>query len=194
MSYQLGGNLLYSEFETLLGRVEFSINSRPLALAAVSNLSQQEDMMQPLTPNQLLLGRNTAEVPTMEYDVSNKFCARVAYVQNVHTEWWARWIEEVLPTLIPCKKWQSRQRNMMKGDMVMLNYKGNLVDDYKLAKVTDVYPDEQGVVRTVQVSYRKRYKREPVEVYRSKPLVYEKVGVQRLTLLQPVGEDLPSGE
>ena len=44
------------------------------------------------------------------------------------------------------------------------------------------------------MSYRKRYKREPVEVYRSKPVVYEKVGVQRLTLLQPVGEDLPSGE
>ena len=83
---------------------------------------------------------------------------------------------------------------MMKGDVVMLNYKGNLVDDYKLAKVTDVYPDEQGVVRTVQVSYRKRYKREPVEVYRSKPLVSEKVGVQRLTLLQPVDEDLPTGE
>ena len=57
-----------------------------------------------------------------------------------------------------------------------------------------MYPDEQGVVRTVQVSYRKRYKREPVEVYRSKPLVSEKVGVQRLTLLQPVDEDLPTGE
>ena len=190
----VGRQLTYSEFETLLGRVEFSINSRPLALAAVSNTSQQEDMMQPLTPNQLLLGRNTAEVPPMEYDVSNRFCARVAYVQNVHTEWWARWIEEVMPTLIPCKKWKSKQRNMMKGDVVMLNYKGNLVDDYKLAKVTDVYPDEQGVVRTVQVSYRKRYKREPVEVYRSKPLVSEKVGVQRLTLLQPVDENPPTGE
>ena len=81
----VGRQLTYSEFETLLGRVEFSINSRPLALAAVSNTSQQEDMMQPLTPNQLLLGRNTAEVPPMEYDVSNKFCARVAYMCRMCT-------------------------------------------------------------------------------------------------------------
>ena len=83
---------------------------------------------------------------------------------------------------------------MMKGDVVMLNYKGNLVDDYRLAKVTEVFPDEQGLVRSVQVSFRKRDKREPVEVYRSKALVSEKVGVQRLSLLQAVGEDYPTGE
>ena len=190
----VGRQLTYSEFETLLGRVEYSINSRPLGLATVSNTSQQEDMMQPLTPNQLLLGRNTAEVPPMEYDDNNKFSARVAYVQNVHAEWWARWIAEVLPTLIPCKRWKSKHRNLEKGDVVMLNYKGNLVDDYRLAKVTDVYPDEQGLVRTVQVSFRKRNKKEPVGEYRSKPLVSEKVGVQRLTLIQPVRENLPTGE
>ena len=189
-----GRQLTYSEFETLLGRVEYSVNSRPLALATVSNTSQQEDMMQPLTPNQLLLGRTNAEVPAMSYDDNNKFSARVAYVQNVHAEWWARWIDDVLPTLIPCRKWKSKQRNLQKGDVVMLSYKGNLVDDYRLAKVTDVFPDEQGLVRSVQVSFRRRDKREPVEVYRSKPLVSEKVGVTRLSLIQSVGEDLPTGE
>ena len=160
-----GQQLTYSEFETLLGRVEYSVNSRPLALAPVSNTSQQEDMMQPLTPNQLQLGRNTAEVPAMNYDETNKFTARIAYVQSVHTEWWGRWIQEVLPTLIPCKKWKNIKRNLEIGDVVMLNYKENLVDDYRLAKVTDVFPDKQGLVRTVQVSFRRRDKREPAEVY-----------------------------
>ena len=189
-----GKQLTYSEMETLLGRVEYSVNSRPLALATISNTSQQEDFMQPLTPNQLQLGRNTAEVPPMDYDWSNKFCARLAYVESVHTEWWKKWIEEVLPTLVPCKKWKNPQRNLQVDDIVMMCYKGNLVDDYRLAQVTRVYPDMRGLVRTCEVSFRKRDKKEPREVYKSKGLVTEKIAVQRLSLLQAAGEDLPTGE
>jgi hypothetical protein len=189
-----GKQLTYSEMETLLGRVEYSINCRPLALAPISNTSQQEDFMQPLTPNQLQLGRNSAEVPPMEYDETNKFSARLAYVQSVHSEWWARWIEEVLPTLIPCKKWKRASRNLQIGDIVMMLYKGNLVDDYRLAKVVQVFPDERNLVRTVEVSYRKRIKKEPREVYKSKDLVTEKIAVQRLSLLQAVDEELADGE
>ena len=189
-----GKQLTYSEIETLLGRVEFSINCRPLALASISNTSQQEDFLQPLTPNQLQLGRNTAEVPPMDYDSSNKFSARLAYVQSVHTEWWSRWIEEVLPTLIPCKKWKDSKRNLKVGDIVMMLYKGNLVDDYRLAKVTQVYPDEKNLVRTVDVSFRRRSRNESREVYKSKDLVTEKIAVQRLSLLQAAGEQLASGD
>ena len=189
----LGKDLTYSEFETLLARVEYSINCRPLALASTSNTSQQEETLQPLTPNQLLLGRNTAEVPSMEYDQYNKFSARIAYVQSVHKDWWDKWIVEVLPTLVPCRKWKSSKRNLKKGDVVMLNYKGNLVDDYRLALVTKVFPDEKGLVRTVQISFRKRNSREPANVYKSKPLASEKVGVQRLSLIQPVDEELYEG-
>ena len=182
--------LTYCEFETLLGRVELSVNSRPLGLANVSNSSQQEDILQPLTPNMMLLGRNTAEVPAMNYASDSRFCSRVGYVQSIHEEWWSRWIVEVLPTLIPCRKWKQPHRNLCVGDIVMLNYKGNLVDDYRLARVAEVYPDGENQVRTVLINYRKKVKGEGVEEYRCKPLTAELVGVQRLTLLQPVGEKL----
>ena len=33
-----------------------------------------------------------------------------------------------------------------------MRYKGNLVDDYRLAMVTKVYPDDRNMVITVQVS------------------------------------------
>ena len=112
----------------------------------------------------------------------------------MHSEWWARWIEEVLPTLIPCKKWKKASRNLQVGDIVMMLYKGNLVDDYRLAKVTQVFPDERNLVRTVEVSYRKRMKKEPSEVYKSKELVSEKIAAQRLSLLQAVDEQLADGE
>ena len=96
-----GKVLIYSEMVTLLARIAFSVNSRPLALANVSNTSQQEDDLVPLTPNQLLLGHNTAEKPDMLYEECDKFSARLNYIQSLHKEWWQRWIEDVLPTLIP---------------------------------------------------------------------------------------------
>ena len=84
-------------------------------------------------------------------------------------------------------------KNLRVGDIVMMVYQGNLVNDYRLAMVTGVFPDKKGLVRTVKVSYRKKMKNEAPEVYRSKPLVEEKVGVQRLALLQGVGEEQPTG-
>ena len=188
-----GQVLRYSEMVTLLARVAFSINSRPLALGDVSGTSQQDDDLMPLTPNQLLLGHTTSEVPEMEYDDCGKFSTRLNYIKSVHDEWWRRWIQDVLPTLIPCRKWKDKKRNLRVGDVVMMVYKGNLVDDYRLAMVTQVFPDERDIVRTVEVSYGKRSRRESPEVYRSKPLVREKIGVQRLSLLQAVGEDKPTG-
>ena len=75
-SLPAGRELRYSEMETLLSRVAMSINSRPLALKNVSSTSQQDEDMMPLTPNQLLLGHNTAEKPSMEYSEDNRFSAR----------------------------------------------------------------------------------------------------------------------
>ena len=68
-----GKELSYSEMVTLLSRIAFSVNSRPLALADVSPTSQQEEDLVPLTPNQLLLGHNTAEKPCMEYDENDRY-------------------------------------------------------------------------------------------------------------------------
>ena len=93
-----GVELTYAEVVTLLAKITYSINSRPLTIQDTSPTSQQEDVMVPLTPNHLLLGRATIDVPDMEYDENNKFSARLAYVQQVHKAWWDRWIQDVLPT------------------------------------------------------------------------------------------------
>ena len=102
-------------------------------------------------------------------------------------------MEEVLPKLIPCRKWAARSRNLSVGDIVMMVYPGSMVDDYRLCKVTKVYPDKKNIVRTVQVSYRKKNTREAVEVCKTRPLIVEDVGVQRLALLQADGEEVPTG-
>merc|ERR1712121_66674 len=105
------------------------------------------DDMMPITPNHLLLGRATIDIPDMEYDPSSKFSARLAYVEQVYKTWWDKWIQDVLPTLVPCKRWKQIHRNVRVGDVVMMKYAGSIKDEYRLARILEVYPDDRGLVR-----------------------------------------------
>ena len=75
----------------------------------------------------------------------------------------------------------------------MMCYPNQLKDDYRIAKVLEVYPDEKDLVRTVRVGYRRRNKREQADTYWKKPLVEEVVAIQRLSILQAASESLPTG-
>ena len=188
-----GSILTYAEMVTLLSKISYSINTRPLTLQSISPDSQQEDNMLPLTPNHLLLGRGQIEVPNVTYDEENKFSARLNYVQEVHNAWWARWIQDVLPTLVPCRRWKHIRKNLKVDDIVLMKYEGNLQDDYRLARVIEVYPDQKDLVRTAKVVFRKRDKREKPGDYWKKPLKEQVVAVQRLAVLQAAGEKPPPG-
>ena len=59
-----------------------------------------------------------------------------------------------------------------------MKYPGNLQDDYRRAKVIEVYPDHKNLVRTVKVGFRKRDKRDKPQEYWKKPLVEQIVPVQ----------------
>ena len=77
---------------------------------------------------------------------------------------------------------------MQIGDICLLFYPGSLTGKYKLVRVEEVHPDSQGVVRTVSIKYKKRLKNEKAEQYSKKAMVVERVGVQRLVLVQPVND------
>ena len=186
--------LSYDELVTLLASVSYSINQRPLGLANTSQNSLQEDQLMPITPNMMLLGKNSNESPPLDYSEDEKFCSRLGYVATVESEWWKKWVKEVMPTLLPLPKWKKEQKNLQVGDVVQMWYQGNFKDNYRLAIVTKVYPDGKELVRTVSVKYRKRDQREPKEVYRSKPLIEEKVAVQRLQLIQSSNEEEDKAE
>ena len=65
--------LAYDELVTLLARISCSINSRPLGFTNVSSSDQQEDIIMPLTPNHMLLGRSSPESPPLEYSEGDRF-------------------------------------------------------------------------------------------------------------------------
>ena len=193
LALQPGEILTYAEIVTLFAKVSYSINSRPLALQDTSSNCQQEDDMMPITPNQLLLGRSNIEVPAMSFSADNKYSARLNYVQQVYNVWWSKWIDTVLPTLVPCKRWKEIRKNLKQDDIVLMKYSGNIEDDYRRARVLEVYPDYKNLIRTAKVGFRKRDKREKPEDYWKKPLTEQIVPVQRLAILQSRGEPLPIG-
>ena len=54
LSLHPGVILSYPELQTLLAKITYTVNSRPLGLSCVSGSSQQEDIIQPITPNMML--------------------------------------------------------------------------------------------------------------------------------------------
>ena len=185
----------YDELVTLLARISTSINSRPLGLSSTSGSDQQEDNFVPITPNHMLLGRATPETPPMEYSESDKFCQRVAFVAALEKDWWDRWVKTVLPTLFPARKWKKEESNLCVGDIVLVIFPGKIKDYSSLAMVTKVHPDQKGLVRKVDVKYRRKVSTESPFECNSKGKMEEKeVAVQRLVLVIPASNSESASE
>ena len=60
--------ITYGEFVTLLAQVSYTINTRPIG---VFGGNDQNDEIQPITPNQLLIGRSSFDTKAPEYDLDN---------------------------------------------------------------------------------------------------------------------------
>ena len=136
----------------------------------------------------MLLGRSSPDSPPMDYTENDEFCQRVVYVAEVEKIWWKHWIKEVLPTILPARKWKSKSTNLRMGDIVMLTYKGNFKDDYILAKVIETFPDKTGLVRKVRIKYRKKNIKEDATKCKS-TMLEEIIAVQRLVLIEPVSDE-----
>ena len=76
------------------------INSRPIGVVTGS------DPMQPsaITPNHLLLGRATSEVVKGPFDDKRNPNKRMKFLESLVEDWWKRWYESVLPSLVPSYK------------------------------------------------------------------------------------------
>ena len=144
--------------------------------------------MLPITPNMLLIGRSSDVSPPMVYSADDKFCRRLAYVDQVEQDWWDRWYKQVLPTLFQYKKWKRKQDNLQVDDIVMMQYPGHFKDDYTLARISEVHPDPEGLVRVVTVQFRKKNPKESKTVCNSRSLITEKVAIHRLHRLDLADE------
>ena len=149
--HKIGGNVLsYAELQTALFEIANIINSRPIGIVSGSDPEQPT----PITPNDLLLGRSTGEVPQGPFDDCRVINRRFRFVQNLVTEWWESWYQTVLPSLVPSYKWKQRHRNVQVGDVCLIQYKKERRATYRLGRVVEVQKGEDGLVRKVTLKYK----------------------------------------
>jgi len=144
---------------TFMTEVERIINDRPLT-APSSDASDP----QPLSPNDLLLLRSNASIPTGIYDKLSCYTRRwyhqAQYLANV---FWKRWVREYLPTLQQRQKWQTVRRNFKVNDVVLVSDEQVPRGKWPLARIVETYPDKEGVVRSVKVQTTSAAKVRPID-------------------------------
>ena len=130
---------------TLLTIAEGIINDRPITPS-----SSDPDSLEALTPNHLLLMR-PASLPRVPVGEGERLRIAWKQVQYMADVFWKRWVREYVPMLVRRTKWSQPSANVSPGDIVLQ------VDDltprgqWRLAKVTETFPGEDGLVRTAKI-------------------------------------------
>ena len=120
----IGRSLLtYVELSTLLVEVECIINSRPLTYV----YDDQDGVSYPLTPSQLINGRNLSLLPNdYHYEIVStheSLSKRAKYNARVLSQFIARWRKEYLTSLLEAymPKNSLKEPNVNVGDVVILS-------------------------------------------------------------------------
>ena len=131
---------------TVMAEAESIVNSRPLVPIIF------EPGEEPLTPNHLLLLRGNANLPPGLFE--KKECyprRRWRQAQFLANQFWQRFKREFLPHIIHRQKWFNKQRNLRINDVVLIADDSAPRSRWALGRITSVYPDSNGTVRTVLV-------------------------------------------
>ena len=91
------GNQVLSPFElyTYLLEVANMVNSRP-----IGRVPNDPDDGTYISPNDILLGRSTSEVPQGPFRETKNPRHRVEFVQKLVDSFWRKWSRDVFPSLV----------------------------------------------------------------------------------------------
>ena len=145
--------------QTLLCEVESIMNSRPL-----TPVSGDASDMEALTPNHILLLKAQQNLPPMKTNSKENYVQRRwKLVQQLADIFWHRWTREYLPMLQQRQKWICPQRNAAIGDVVLVKDETMARNEWPLAKIIEVMPGSDGLVRQVRVRTRSTTLVRPVD-------------------------------
>lgn len=138
-----------TSLRTFLYEVMAIVNSRPLTTEYLNDPSGPE----PLTPNHILTMKSTIILPppgqfTREDLYLRKRWRRVQFLAN---EFWTQWKKEYLLNLQSRQKWYKNRRNLKVNDIVLLQDDLAPRNEWKLARVIEVYPGSDGMVRKLKL-------------------------------------------
>lgn len=139
--------LTYEQLVTILAEIEAVLNSRP-----ISAVSADPTDFSYLTPGHFLTGAPLNSYP--EQNVSDtptnllKFWSICTHVKQL---FWKYWKNIYLTTLQSRPKWQNVMPNIKVGTLVILRESNTPPLQWPMARVTQVYPGADNIVRAVEV-------------------------------------------
>ncbi|XP_026744319.1 uncharacterized protein LOC113505711 [Trichoplusia ni] len=137
--------LTYEEMSTLLAQIEACLNSRP-----ISQISQNPNDPIPLTPGHFLIGEPLVLVPDRNYERSNiGTLKRWQYLQRLTQDFWRRWSQEYLTTMVHRYKWSQREPEPKIGDIVIVKEDNLPPGKWLLGKILMKHPGTDGITRVV---------------------------------------------
>ena len=171
--------LTYEELSTVTAQVEACLNSRPL----LEQHSHSPDGIQPLTPGHALIGKAIVAYPETEVDQKVALSERWTLCQGMVQQFWKRWSNEYFHQLQAAHKWKTKRPNFCIGDVVLMKDSSAFQTHWGLARVSAVYPGEDGLVRAVDVVVKKVVL--PSDKTK-RPLKLEQLKVTTSTLRRPI--------
>ncbi|XP_014676964.1 PREDICTED: uncharacterized protein LOC106816843 [Priapulus caudatus] len=175
--------LNFSELLTVFYEAMQLVNQRPVGVKP-----RDDGEHEFLCPNDLLLGRASAQTPPGPYSVQGAAQDRLRLVQRTVDSFWSRWAKEVAPNLLVRRKWHHAQRDVKVGDLVLVADANAVRGSYHMAVVSGVTKGSDGRVRTCAVAYKNFPASEKLDAYGGAKYTAVRRAVQRLVVVLPVDE------
>ena len=134
------------ELYTCLLEVANLVNQRP-----IGRPSNDPDDGSYLCPNDMLLGRDSSQVPQGPFEETKNPRRRVEFVQKIVESFWKRWIRDVFPLLVPRRKWNVERQNVRVDDVVVVADGNAVRGKWTVGRIVKVYPGNDDKVRNVTV-------------------------------------------
>ena len=172
-------HLTYEEMSTVTCQVEACLNSRPLGIQHCLS----PDGIRPLTPGHFLIQRELMAYPKTAIDLKISLCKRWTLCQAIVQQFWKRWAGKFVQQLQAAQKWNAASPNLAVGDIVLMKDASAFQTHWGLAKVTAVFPGQDGLVRAADVLTKKVIIPEPSV---KRPILPSQLKVKTCILRRPI--------
>ncbi|XP_022824061.1 uncharacterized protein LOC111354747 [Spodoptera litura] len=141
--------LTYEEFSTLLAKIEACLNSRPLCPLT----EDPEEFYNCLTPGHFLTGSPILSLPLADYSNASNINLRRRWqlCEHMFHQYWKTWSNEYLTTLQTRSKWNKPNRNIKKGDLVLVKEDNLPPGKWAMGRIIETHPGSDGYVRVTTV-------------------------------------------
>lgn len=151
-------SLNFEELNTVICDIEGLINSRPL-----TTLTEDTNDLIPLTPNMFLQGLSENGLPDLDHLEKVNLKKRLRYMQKLKQDLRKRFRIEYLGQLKETNKVSKDHKPIAVGEVVLVGQDNQKRISWPLARVMEIYPSKDGLVRVVKIKTKSGFLIRPVQ-------------------------------